>query len=107
MSSQSGALGIAILDYATRKNIGISQFVSVGNKADVSGNDLILAWEDDPQTDVITLYLESFGNPVKFSRIADASGGRSRLSRSSPVAQPQAAGRPHRTPGLWRHRMRR
>jgi acetate---CoA ligase (ADP-forming) len=70
MSSQSGALGIAILDYATRNNIGISQFVSVGNKADVSGNDLILSWEDDPQTDVITLYLESFGNPVKFSRIA-------------------------------------
>jgi acetyl coenzyme A synthetase (ADP forming)-like protein len=70
MSSQSGALGIAILDYATRNNVGISQFVSVGNKADVSGNDLIMAWEDDPQTDVITLYLESFGNPVKFSRIA-------------------------------------
>jgi acetyl coenzyme A synthetase (ADP forming)-like protein len=70
MSSQSGALGIAILDYATRNNIGISQFVSVGNKADVSGNDLIMSWEDDPQTDVITLYLESFGNPAKFSRIA-------------------------------------
>jgi acetyl coenzyme A synthetase (ADP forming)-like protein len=70
MSSQSGALGIAILDYAKRNNVGISQFVSVGNKADVSGNDLIMSWEDDPQTDVITLYLESFGNPVKFSRIA-------------------------------------
>jgi len=70
MSSQSGALGIAILDYASRHNIGISQFVSVGNKADVSGNDLIMSWEDDPQTDVITLYLESFGNPAKFSRIA-------------------------------------
>jgi acyl-CoA synthetase (NDP forming) len=70
MSSQSGALGIAILDYATRHDIGISQFVSVGNKSDVSGNDLIMAWEDDPQTDVITLYLESFGNPAKFSRIA-------------------------------------
>lgn len=76
MSSQSGALGIAILDYATRNNIGISQFVSVGNKADVSGNDLILAWEDDPQTDVITLYLESFGNPRKFSRIARRIGRR-------------------------------
>ncbi|MGD2043191.1 MAG: GNAT family N-acetyltransferase [Acidimicrobiia bacterium] len=79
MSSQSGALGIAILDYATRHNIGISQFVSVGNKADVSGNDLILAWEDDPQTDVITLYLESFGNPRKFSRIAR------RIGRSKPI----------------------
>ncbi len=76
MSSQSGALGIAILDYATRNNIGISQFVSVGNKADVSGNDLILSWEDDPQTDVITLYLESFGNPKKFSRIARRIGRR-------------------------------
>jgi acetyl coenzyme A synthetase (ADP forming)-like protein len=70
MSSQSGALGIAILDYARRSNLGISQFISVGNKADVSGNDLLMAWEDDPQTDVITLYLESFGNPVKFSRLA-------------------------------------
>ena len=76
MSSQSGALGIAILDYANRNNIGISQFVSVGNKADVSGNDLIMAWEDDPQTDVITLYLESFGNPAKFSRIARRIGRR-------------------------------
>jgi acetyl coenzyme A synthetase (ADP forming)-like protein len=76
MSSQSGALGIAILDYATRNNIGISQFVSVGNKADVSSNDLILSWEDDPQTDVITLYLESFGNPMKFSRIARRIGRR-------------------------------
>ena len=79
MSSQSGALGISILDYATRNNIGISQFVSVGNKADVSGNDLILSWEDDPQTDVITLYLESFGNPRKFSRIAR------RIGRSKPI----------------------
>ena len=70
MSSQSGALGIAILDYAVQANIGISQFVSVGNKTDVSGNDLLLAWEDDPATDVILLYLESFGNPRKFSRIA-------------------------------------
>jgi acetyl coenzyme A synthetase (ADP forming)-like protein len=76
MSSQSGALGIAILDYAARSDIGISQFVSVGNKADVSGNDLLLAWEDDPQTDVITLYLESFGNPRKFSRIARRIGRR-------------------------------
>jgi acetyl coenzyme A synthetase (ADP forming)-like protein len=76
MSSQSGALGIAILDYAQRANIGISQFVSVGNKADVSGNDLILAWEDDPETDVITLYVESFGNPAKFSRLARRIGRR-------------------------------
>ncbi len=70
MSSQSGALGIAILDYASRLNIGISTFVSVGNKADVSGNDLLLYWEDDAATDVIVLYLESFGNPRRFARIA-------------------------------------
>lgn len=76
MSSQSGALGISILDYATRNNIGISQFVSVGNKADVSANDLLLAWEDDPETDVITLYLESFGNPTRFSRLARRIGRR-------------------------------
>ncbi|HJR92721.1 MAG TPA: GNAT family N-acetyltransferase [Acidimicrobiia bacterium] len=79
MSSQSGALGISILDYARSAGIGISQFVSVGNKADVSGNDLLLSWENDPQTDVILLYLESFGNPKKFSRIAR------RIARSKPI----------------------
>ncbi|MFQ5521976.1 MAG: GNAT family N-acetyltransferase [Acidimicrobiia bacterium] len=84
MSSQSGALGVAILDYASRNNIGISQFVSVGNKADVSGNDLLLAWEDDPQTDVITLYLESFGAPRKFSRIAR------RIGRRKPIVAVKA-----------------
>jgi acetyl coenzyme A synthetase (ADP forming)-like protein len=76
MSSQSGALGVAILEYAQQTGTGISQFVSVGNKADVSGNDLLLAWEDDPATDVILLYLESFGNPRKFSRIARRIGMR-------------------------------
>ncbi len=76
MSSQSGALGIAILDYANRLNIGISTFISVGNKADVSGNDLLLYWENDPNTDVILLYLESFGNPKRFSRIARRIGKR-------------------------------
>jgi acetyl coenzyme A synthetase (ADP forming)-like protein len=70
MSTQSGALGLAILDYAKELNIGISSFVSVGNKADVSGNDLIQYWSDDPRTDVILLYLESFGNPRTFSRLA-------------------------------------
>ena len=69
MSTQSGALGLAILDYARQLNIGISSFVSVGNKADVSGNDLLQHWEHDPRTAVILLYLESFGNPAKFSRI--------------------------------------
>lgn len=79
MSSQSGALGIAILEYASRNGLGISQFVSVGNKADVSGNDLLLHWEDDPATDVILLYLESFGNPRRFARIAK------RVARKKPI----------------------
>jgi acetyl coenzyme A synthetase (ADP forming)-like protein len=68
--SQSGALGIAVLAAADREGLGISQFVSVGNKADVSSNDLLLAWEGDPRTRVIALYLESLGNPRKFARIA-------------------------------------
>jgi len=75
-SSQSGALGLAILEYAAELNIGISQFVSVGNKADVSGNDLIEFWERDPGTDLILLYLESFGNPRRFTRIARRVGRR-------------------------------
>ena len=76
MSTQSGALGLAILDYARELNLGISTFVSVGNKADVSGNDLIQYWADDPRTDVILLYLESFGNPRKFGQIARRVGRR-------------------------------
>lgn len=79
-SSQSGALGLAILDYAFELGIGISNFISVGNKADVSGNDLIEYWEKDPATDVILLYLESFGNPRHFLEIAR------RVSRSKPIA---------------------
>lgn len=76
MSTQSGALGMAILDYARRMDIGISNFVAVGNKADVSSNDLIERWEDDPATEVILLYLESFGNPRRFGRIARRVGAR-------------------------------
>ena len=79
MSTQSGALGLAILDYARRLNLGISTFVSVGNKADVSSNDLIQYWAEDPRTDVILLYLESFGNPRKFGRIAK------RIARTKPI----------------------
>jgi acetyl coenzyme A synthetase (ADP forming)-like protein len=76
MSTQSGALGLAILDHARRLNIGISSFVSVGNKADVSGNDLIQYWADDPGTSVILLYLESFGNPRTFTELARRVGRR-------------------------------
>ncbi len=84
MSTQSGALGLAILDYARRLNIGISSFVSVGNKPDVSGNDLIQYWADDPRTNVILLYLESFGNPKKFSEIAR------RVGRTKPIVAVKA-----------------
>ncbi len=68
--SQSGALGLAIIDEVARRGIGLSSFVSVGNKADVSGNDLIQYWATDPATDVMLLYLESFGNPRKFARLS-------------------------------------
>lgn len=70
MATQSGALGLAILEYAQNLNLGLSTFVSVGNRADVSSNDLLQYWEEDPATGVILLYLESFGNPAKFGRIA-------------------------------------
>ena len=70
MLSQSGALGLAILDRFARLGIGLANFVSVGNKADVSSNDLLAYWADDPRTAVILLYLESFGNPRKFARVA-------------------------------------
>jgi acetate---CoA ligase (ADP-forming) len=84
MSTQSGALGLAILDYAKRLDIGISSFVSVGNKADVSGNDLIQYWAEDPNTSVILLYLESLGNPKKFSGIAR------RVGRTKPIVAVKA-----------------
>jgi len=79
-SSQSGALGLAIMEFANSLNLGISTFVSVGNKADISGNDLLRYWETDDDTDVILLYLESFGNPRKFSEIAR------RVGRKKPIA---------------------
>lgn len=74
--SQSGALGVAILDHSQRLGIGVSSFVSVGNRADVSANDLLEHWEHDPDTDLILLYLESFGNPRRFTRIARRVGER-------------------------------
>ena len=78
-SSQSGALGLALLEKAAERNLGFSAFVSIGNKADVSSNDLLEWWEDDPETDLVLLYLESFGNPRKFGRIAR------RVARRKPI----------------------
>lgn len=69
-ASQSGALGEAILETARDLGLGISAFVSLGNKADVSGNDLIEHWGKDPRTRLVLLYLESFGNPQRFARLA-------------------------------------
>jgi acetyl coenzyme A synthetase (ADP forming)-like protein len=77
--SQSGALGVAILNVAGERGIGLTQFASMGNKADVSGNDLLEYWEHDPATRVIAMYLESFGNPRRFTEIAK------RVSRRKPI----------------------
>lgn len=77
--SQSGALGIAILESASARGLGLSSFVSAGNRSDVSGNDLLQYWEEDPATDVVMLYLESIGNPRKFTRLAR------RIGRRKPV----------------------
>ena len=84
MSTQSGALGLAILSYARQLGIGISSFVSIGNKADVSGNDLLQYWADDPRTSAILMYVESFGNPKKFSQIARA------VARDKPIVAVKA-----------------
>ncbi len=78
-SSQSGALGLALLERAEATGLGVTSFVSVGNKADVSSNDLLEWWEDDDDTEMVVLYLESFGNPRAFSRIAR------RLARRKPI----------------------
>jgi acetyl coenzyme A synthetase (ADP forming)-like protein len=88
MSSQSGAIGIATLAGARRFHLGISSFVSVGNKADVSTNDLLQYWEEDPSTNVILLYVESLGNPRKFARIAR------RVSRRKPIISVKAGRSP-------------
>jgi acetyl coenzyme A synthetase (ADP forming)-like protein len=83
-SSQSGALGLAVLERAAERRLGLSAFVSVGNKADISSNDLLEYWEDDPATDVLLLYLESFGNPRKFGRVAR------RVARTKPIVAMKA-----------------
>jgi acetyl coenzyme A synthetase (ADP forming)-like protein len=84
MSSQSGAIGLAVLAAARRLHLGLSAFVSVGNKADISSNDLLEYWDADAGTDVILLYLESFGNPRRFARIAR------RVARHKPIVAVKA-----------------
>ena len=76
---QSGALGTAILEKVQNRGLGLTTFVSAGNRADVSGNDLLQYWEEDDATEVVLLYLESIGNPRKFSRVAR------RVSRRKPI----------------------
>jgi acyl-CoA synthetase (NDP forming)/RimJ/RimL family protein N-acetyltransferase len=89
--SQSAALGIALLAEADRRGLGLSSFVSAGNRADVSGNDVLQYWRTDQATDAVLLYLETFGNPRKFARIARE------LARRKPVA---AVASPVRPPAL-------
>jgi len=84
ISSHSGALGLALLDYVKSNNLGIAHFASIGNRMDISSNDLLEFWEDDDNTRVILLYLESFGNPRKFSRLAR------RISRKKPIVAVKA-----------------
>lgn len=78
--SQSGALGLALLEHAASVGVGISTFVGVGDRADVSGNDLLAYWEQDERTDVVLAYYDSLGNPTNFNRIARSIG------RVKPVA---------------------
>jgi acyl-CoA synthetase (NDP forming)/RimJ/RimL family protein N-acetyltransferase len=77
--TQSGTLGIAALEHAARRGIGISTFVDIGSRVDVSGNDLLQFWSQDDRTAVVLMYLESFGNPRKFTRIAR------KMSRHKPI----------------------
>jgi acyl-CoA synthetase (NDP forming)/GNAT superfamily N-acetyltransferase len=91
---QSGALGIAVLADAATRGLGLSSFVSAGNRADVSGNDLLQFWQSDARTEVVLLYLESFGNPRKFARLART------LARSKPVIAVKSGRHALVTPGL-------
>ena len=86
--SQSGALGEAILDYANEIGLGFSMFASVGNKADISGNNLMMYWQDDPNTEIILLYLENFGNPRRFTKIARG------ITRKKPIIAVKAGRTP-------------
>ncbi len=90
--SQSGALGRAILQRVAERGMGLSTFVSAGNRADVSGNDLMQYWQEDPETEVVLQYLESLGNPRKFTRLAR------RLAKEKPVVAVRSGGSTQSTP---------
>lgn len=90
--SQSGGLGVALLERVSGRDLGLSSFVSAGNRVDVSGNDVMQYWEEDERTTAVMLYLESFGNPRKFSRIAR------RLARRKPVVVVKSGRSSWRTP---------
>lgn len=92
--SQSGALGATLLERARALGIGLSSFVSAGNRADVSGNDLLQYWATDPATEVVALHLESFGNPRKFARLAR------RVARSKPIVAVKSGRHTGTTPNL-------
>jgi acetate---CoA ligase (ADP-forming) len=74
--SQSGALGLAMIDLASGRSLGLSSFASIGNRADITGNDVLEYWEDDPATAVALLYIESFSDPRRFARVAQRVGPR-------------------------------
>jgi acyl-CoA synthetase (NDP forming)/RimJ/RimL family protein N-acetyltransferase len=95
--AQSGALGIAILAAARKRGLGLSTFVSAGNRADLSGNDMLQYWQTDPATDLVLLYLETFGNPRKFARVAR------RLARTKPIVAVKSGRHTRPVAGLAAH----
>jgi len=97
ISSQSGALGLALLGHAAARGMGVASFVSLGNRADVSTNDLLEYWEEDDGVAAITLYVESFGNPRRFSALAQ------RVSRRKPVLAVKGNRSPFATAGASSH----
>jgi acyl-CoA synthetase (NDP forming)/GNAT superfamily N-acetyltransferase len=97
LASQSGGVGLALIDYLTHRGIGLSTFVSMGNKADISCNDLLMFWNLDADTKVCALYLESFGNARKFARLAR------RVGRHKPIVAITAGGSSAGARGVMSH----
>src|SRR4051794_17757028 len=93
LSSQSGALGLALLGHAAARRVGVSSFLAVGNRADVSTNDVLEHFADDERTTVVAFYVESFGNPRRFSQVAR------RVSRAKPILAVKGSRRGHEAPG--------